>query len=101
MVEDIDFRRQRGLDRSMVLGLAGANWVKAHNNLAIVGPTGAGKTFIACALANAAVRHGHTAFYLRPHACSTNWPSPMPTGVSRAFWPPGHASTSWSSTTFC
>ena len=72
VVEDIDFRRQRGLDRSMVLGLAGANWVKAHNNLAIVGPTGAGKTFMACALANAAVRHGHTAFYLRPtHARRT------------------------------
>ena len=52
VVEDIDFRRQRGLDRSVVLGLAGANWVKAHHNLAIVGPTGAGKTFLACALAN-------------------------------------------------
>jgi DNA replication protein DnaC len=39
--------------------------VKAHHNLAIVGPTGAGKTFLACALANSAVRHGHTALYLR------------------------------------
>jgi DNA replication protein DnaC len=65
VVEDIDFRRQRGLDKAVVIGLAEATWVKAHNNLAIVGPTGSGKTFIACALANAAVRGGHTALYLR------------------------------------
>ena len=65
VVEDIDFHRQRGLERSVVLGLAASGWVKAHHNLAIVGPTGAGKTFLACALANSAVRHGHTALYLR------------------------------------
>ncbi len=65
VVEDIDFTRQRGLDKASVLGLANANWVKAHHTLAVLGPTGAGKTFIACALANAAVRRGHTALYLR------------------------------------
>jgi DNA replication protein DnaC len=65
VVEDIDFHRQRGLERSVVLGLAASGWVQAHHNLAIVGPTGAGKTFLACALANSAVRHGHTALYLR------------------------------------
>ena len=65
VIEDIDFHRQRGLERSVVLGLAASGWVKAHHNLAIVGPTGAGKTFLACALANSAVRHGHTALYLR------------------------------------
>jgi DNA replication protein DnaC len=65
VVEDIDFARARGLDKASVLGLANANWVRAHHTLAIVGPTGAGKTFVACALANAAVRRGHTALYLR------------------------------------
>ena len=65
VIEDIDFHRQRGLERSVVLGLTASGWVKAHHNLAIVGPTGAGKTFLACALANSAVRHGHTALYLR------------------------------------
>ena len=65
VIEDIDFHRQRGLERSVVLGLAACGWVKAHHNLAIVGPTGAGKTFLGCALANSAVRHGHTALYLR------------------------------------
>ena len=65
VIEDIDFHRQRGLERSVVLGLAGSGWVKAHHNLTIVGPTGAGKTFLACALANSAVRNGYTALYLR------------------------------------
>jgi DNA replication protein DnaC len=64
-VEDLDFRRPRGLDRSAVLSLAESQWVSAHRNLLIVGPTGAGKTFVACALAQAAVRQGHTALYLR------------------------------------
>ena len=64
-VEDLDFRRPRGLDRAAVLSLAESQWVSAHRSLLIVGPTGAGKTFVACALAQAAVRQGHTALYLR------------------------------------
>ncbi len=65
VVEDIDFRRRRGLERAGVLSLAEANWVNAHHNIAIVGATGLGKTFLACALANSAIRRGHTALYLR------------------------------------
>ena len=64
-VEDIDFRRSRGLERSVVLSLAEAEWVTGHRNVLIVGATGLGKTFIACALANAAIRRAHTALYLR------------------------------------
>jgi DNA replication protein DnaC len=64
-VEDVDFRHPRGLDRGQVLGLASAHWVTAHQNLLVVGPTGSGKTFVSCALAQAAIRHGHTALYLR------------------------------------
>jgi DNA replication protein DnaC len=65
VIEDIDFRAPRGLERAQVLGLADAGWVKAHHNIAIVGPTGVGKTFLACALANAAVRRGYSALYMR------------------------------------
>ncbi len=65
VVEDIDFRRRRGLERSAVLGLAESGWVANHHNVAVVGPTGVGKTFLACALANCAIRRGHTALYLR------------------------------------
>jgi DNA replication protein DnaC len=64
-VEDIDFRSQRGLDRTVILNLAQAGWVSAHHNVLISGPTGVGKSFLACALAHAAVRRGHTALYVR------------------------------------
>ncbi len=65
VIEDVDFRRRRGLERPAILGLAEAGWVRSHHNVAVVGPTGVGKTFLACALANAAIRRGHTALYLR------------------------------------
>jgi DNA replication protein DnaC len=65
VVEDIDFTTPRGLKKAEVLALAQGEWVQRHHNLAIVGPTGVGKTFLACALADAAIRHGHSALYLR------------------------------------
>jgi len=65
VVEDIDFRARRGLERPALLGLAEGGWITAHHNIAVVGPTGVGKTFVACALANAAIRRGHSALYLR------------------------------------
>ena len=64
-VEDIDFRSPRGLDKTVILNLAQAGWVAAHHNVLISGPTGAGKSFLGCALAHAAVRRGHTALYVR------------------------------------
>lgn len=64
-VEDVDFRHPRGLDRSLLLKLADAEWVGAHRSVLIVGPTGVGKTYVACALAQAAIRHGRTALYRR------------------------------------
>jgi DNA replication protein DnaC len=65
VIEDVDFRAPRGLDRSTILSLAQSHWVEAHRNVLVTGPTGVGKTFLACALAQAAIRRGHTALYLR------------------------------------
>lgn len=65
VIEDVDFRRPRGLDRAQVISLAEGGWVRSHHNVAVVGATGLGKTYLACALANAAIRRGHTALYLR------------------------------------
>jgi hypothetical protein len=65
VIEDLDLRGPRGLDRATVLGLAEGHWVTAHRNVLVTGPTGVGKTFLACALAQAAIRRGHTALYLR------------------------------------
>jgi DNA replication protein DnaC len=64
-LEDIDYRHPRGLDKSLIQSLATCQWVKEHLNILITGPTGVGKTWIACALAHKACREGYTAGYLR------------------------------------
>jgi DNA replication protein DnaC len=64
-IEDLDFHLPRGLDRALIRELAGAGWVANQRNVLVVGPTGVGKTFVACALAHAALRHDHRALYLR------------------------------------
>ena len=64
-MEDIDFKSPRGLERSVVLSLAEARFVELRHNVLITGATGCGKSYVACALANAAIRKGHTALYLR------------------------------------
>jgi len=64
-VEDIDYRHPRGLDRALVAKLQSCDWIKEHHNLIITGPTGTGKTFLACALAHKACREGLSALYVR------------------------------------
>jgi DNA replication protein DnaC len=64
-LEDIDFRHPRGLDRAQVRSLSTCDWVSRHQNLIIVGPCGVGKTFLACAFAQKALREGYTARYCR------------------------------------
>jgi DNA replication protein DnaC len=64
-VEDVDFRHPRKLDKPLFMNLAGCRWLKEHNNALIIGPTGVGKTYLACALAQKACRDGYTALYFR------------------------------------
>lgn len=64
-IEDIDFRYPRGLDRSIVTKLSSCQWIKKHQNLIITGPTGVGKSYLACAFAQKACREGMTTVYLR------------------------------------
>ena len=64
-LEDIDYLSSRGLDKSLLLTLRSCQWIKLHQNILIVGPTGTGKTFLACALAHNACLSGYTAGYYR------------------------------------
>jgi DNA replication protein DnaC len=66
-VEDIDFRHKRGLDKSLVMSLAGCQWITGRQNLIITGPTGAGKTYLACAIGPQGMPHG-TLRHLPPPA---------------------------------
>ena len=64
-VEDIDYSHGRGLERSVMAGLSACQWVRDRHNVLVTGPTGVGKTFICCALANLACRNGFSSRYYR------------------------------------
>ena len=64
-VEDIDYQTKRGLNRSQVISLVNCEWIRMGQNLHITGPTGTGKSWLACAFGNAACRHGLTVRYER------------------------------------
>jgi DNA replication protein DnaC len=64
-MEDVDYRTSRDLDKSVFLKLGTCEWVRSHRNVIVVGPTGVGKTFLACALAHKACREGMSSFYIR------------------------------------
>ena len=65
VVEDTDFRTPRGLDRALFLKLAGCGWIREHAHVVIGGPTGAGKSWLACALGHKACRDGYSVLYKR------------------------------------
>jgi DNA replication protein DnaC len=64
-VEDVDFRAPRGLDRALFQKLASCEWVRDHHHLVVVGPTGIGKSWLACALGHKACREGFSVLYKR------------------------------------
>ena len=65
VIEDLDRRHPRGLDHALMNRLIDGQWIKKRLNLLITGPTGAGKTWIACALGNQACRDGFSVQYHR------------------------------------
>jgi len=88
-LEDIDYRHPRGLDKSLIQSLAACQWVKEHLNILLTGPTGVGKTWLACALAQKACREGYTILYLRlPRLLCKRWRSPKATDDTPSSWPP-------------
>ena len=64
-LEDIDYRHPRGMSKQVILELCNTQWIDARRNVLITGPTGIGKSYIACALGNFAARAGYPVLYLR------------------------------------
>ena len=64
-LEDVNFKHPRGLNRQQVLSLGSCNWIQERHNLLIIGPTGIGKSYLACAFVERACRRGFTARYVR------------------------------------
>jgi DNA replication protein DnaC len=65
VVEDTDFRTPRGLDRALFHKLAACDWIRHSQHLVISGPTGVGKSWLACALGHKACREGFSVIYRR------------------------------------
>src|ERR1700681_1839548 len=65
VVEDTDFRAPRGLDRTLFHKLSGCDWLRHSQHLVISGPTGVGKSWLACALGHKACREGFSVLYRR------------------------------------
>lgn len=64
-MEDIEYRHPRGLNKQVMLELSSTQWISHHRNVLLTGPTGVGKSYIACALGNLAARAGYSVLYLR------------------------------------
>ena len=64
-MEDIDYQHKRSLERQVVLSLSTGEWIKRHHNLHLTGPTGTGKSWLACAVGQQACRQGWSVRYER------------------------------------
>lgn len=64
-LENVNFQTPRGLNRQQILTLGNGRWIAEQHNLLITGPTGVGKSFLACAFVERACRRGFTAYYVR------------------------------------
>ena len=65
VIEDVDYRAPRGLDRALLQQLGSAKWIEEKRNLIITGPCGVGKSWLACALGQMACRRDHSVLYKR------------------------------------
>ena len=65
VVEDVDMKASRGLDKALFAKLVAGDWIARHQSLLICGPTGTGKSWLACALGHKACRDDRSVLYHR------------------------------------
>ena len=94
VVEDVDLRTPRGIDRALFQKLVAGDWIDRAEGLLITGPTGVGKSWIACALGHKACRDGEASSTIRRRACSRPWRSPAAMAATAACSKPSLASSS-------
>jgi DNA replication protein DnaC len=69
-IEDVDYKTSRGLDRTLFQKLTQGDWIDAHDNVALIGPSGVGKSWLACAIGQKACRDNRSVLYHRwPRLC--------------------------------
>lgn len=64
-LEEINYSHPRGLQKTLIASLQTMQWITHYRNILISGPTGCGKTYLACALGHSACHHGYTVRYFR------------------------------------
>ena len=97
-VEDIDYRTARGLDKTVVRALAKDSppWIRNHENIFVLGPTGVGKSFIAWPWRRKPVVTATRLSIREPPPCCANWPWHGPMEACATSWEEWVASTFWS-----
>jgi len=65
VIEDIDYKHPRSLDRKLMRTLSSSEWVRQSQNVLLIGPTGIGKSWLGCALAQKACRDGFSVLHKR------------------------------------
>lgn len=86
-VEDVATAPGRGIEKAMLRQLASCGWVTEHLNVLVTGGTGAGKSFLACALGQSACRKGQRVLYRRVHVFSMNSRSRGQRALTRGYSP--------------
>ena len=82
VIEDVDYQHPRGLDRKLVRTLSTSDWVRQHQSILLLGPTGIGKSWLACALAQRPAATVFPCCISGLRNCSANWPWLMPMAAS-------------------